>query len=145
MRSITIIENSSKAMRSKGRAGHKSLINRRSFLIIVYFAIFTVFIGCNKDDIQSRIIGKWERQNTEVSGVYGIIITKDTYQRIDEDGENPVCSAKIKRSDIEISCESSTGINTSKYLWSVQDDSILVLGFGRVYHRVDKFSWEEDL
>jgi len=145
MRSITIIENSSKAMRSKGRAGHKSLINRRNFLIIVYFAIFSVFIGCNKDDIQSRIIGKWERQNTEISGVYGIIITKDTYQRIDEDGESPVCSAKITRSNIEITCESSTGISTSKYLWSVQDDSILVLGFGRVYQRVDKFSWEEDL
>ena len=113
-----------------------NLIGKGFFLII---ACIAVLIGCNKDDIQSRIIGKWERQNTEVSGVYGIIITKDTYQRIDEDDESPVCSAKITRSNIEIFCENSTG----KYLWSVQDDSILVLGLGRVFKRVDKFSWED--
>ena len=123
----------------KNGASSKSLMSRGNFLIIVSFVLLTLFSGCEKDNVNTKIIGKWERQNNELSGVYGIIITKNTYQWIDKDEESPACSAKITGSYLEVYCDNST----SKDLWSVKGD-FLTLGLTRVYKRVDKFSWEEE-
>jgi len=113
-------------------------MNKITLVTFLVFCAAIIFTSCEKDDnMDAKLFGKWERHNTELSGIYGIIITKDTYQRIDEDGEGSVCSAKTTKSHIEVYCENSI----SEYLWIVQNDT-LFLGLGQVYKRVDKFSWE---
>jgi hypothetical protein len=121
----------------------KNLMRRKKYLIaIISLVLLAVISSCNNDkdsdnNVNAKLIGKWERQNPGVSGVYGIIITKNTYEYADEDFEGTACSAKTIRSQFYVYCGSSE----SQYLWGVQDDT-LFLGLGRVYKKVDKFSWE---